>query len=90
MPKQKTIPELKSEIADNERQLRRSRYTAAGFAEPAAADKQSKEQECCQQEGYLSFHFIHLFSNRMWADLSSDKTRTYRKKFPKCCSYRTQ
>ena len=27
MPKQKTIPELKSEIADNERQLRRSRYT---------------------------------------------------------------
>lgn len=27
MPKQKTIPELKAEIADNERQLRRSRYT---------------------------------------------------------------
>ena len=26
MPKQKTIPELKAEIADNERQLRRSRY----------------------------------------------------------------
>lgn len=56
----------------------------------AAADKQGKEQECCQQEGYLFFHFIHLFSNRMWADLSSDKTRTYRKKFPKCCSHRTQ
>ena len=27
MPKQKTSPELKAEIADNERQLRRSRYT---------------------------------------------------------------
>ena len=56
----------------------------------AAADKQSKEQECCQQDRDLSSHFLHLFSNHMWADLSSDKTRTYREKFPKCCSHRTQ
>ena len=56
----------------------------------AAADKQSKDQKCCQQDRDLSSHFLHLFSNHMWADLSSDKTRTYRKKFPKCCSHRTQ
>ena len=64
MPKQKTIPELKAEIADNERQLRRSRYTLLPRAlrSPSRRSRQAETQKLKAYTSIFSCDFSPSYS----------------------------